>query len=261
MCLFLFAWKMHPKYSLIAVANRDEYHDRPSLPIERWTDHPQVIAGRDLKHYGTWMGVTDSGKWSVVTNFREASDKDNVKNSRGDLTKKFLIGNQTPHAYASSIFSSLDSYNGFNLLAGDTSSIHYISNRQPLTESKTSAIRKPGIYGLSNHLLNTNWPKVSEGKKALQRLISRHEAIEFATIVDLMSNREKPSDRELPMTGVPMDLERTLSPMFIKTPNYGTRATSMLLANEDGSKIQFSEATFNADGNQITNKSFVIKTS
>ncbi len=252
---------MHPKYSLIAVANRDEYHDRPSLPIDRWTDHPQVIAGRDLEHDGTWMGVTDSGKWSVVTNFRETRKKEIVKNSRGNLTKGFLIGDQTPHAYTSSIFSSLGSYNGFNLLAGDASSIQYVSNRQPLTSSNAFAIQRPGIYGLSNHLLNTNWPKVSKGKKALQRLTSRHQAIDFATIVDLMSNRERPSDHKLPMTGVPIELERTLSPIFIETPNYGTRATSMLLVNEDSSKIQFSEATFNATGDQVTNKSFFIKTS
>jgi uncharacterized protein with NRDE domain len=258
MCLVLFAWKTHPKYSLIVASNRDEYHNRPSALAHRWTTDPNITAGQDLEQLGTWMGVTGSGRWAVVTNFREATTIKESKKSRGHLTTGFLSGGMSPESYVSALKSNLTDYRGFNLIVGDRSSIKYITNRQTEEKKPEASIKKPGIYGLSNHLLNTHWPKVVRGKTHLQQLINKNEVIQFEDVMDFMSDTTKPSDKSLPNTGVTLDQERILSPMFIKTPDYGTRATSLLLIDNNSSEIQFSEATFDASGTKISNRTYIF---
>ena len=249
---------MHPQYSLIIASNRDEYHDRPSASIHRWRDYPNIVAGLDLERLGTWMGVTESGRWAIVTNFREQKTTSNLIQSRGNLTKNFLTSKQSVKSYVSSIEKTAASYNGFNLLVGDVSSMSYVTNRQTAGMPHTQSIEKSGVYGLSNHLLDTNWPKVTNGKKLFTNLINDNKMIRFEEIVTLMSNATKAGDEALPNTGIALDCERTLSPMFITSTYYGTRATSLLLISPDASKIEFSEMTFDHKGNPITNQTIVI---
>ena len=258
MCLVLFALGMHPRYPLIVASNRDEYHNRPAAPIHRWKDYPNIIAGRDLEQSGTWMGVTESGRWAIVTNFREQKTTSNRKESRGNLTKNFLTSDQSPQAFASSIGEITESYNGFNLLVGDSSSIYYVTNRQAEGMPQTQSIEKPGVYGLSNHLLDTNWPKVTSGKKSFATLIKNNEVIHFEEVVTLMSNTTQPHDEALPDTGVDPEWERTLSPMFITSNDYGTRATSLLLISSDALKIELSEMTFDVKGKELTNHTIIV---
>ena len=258
MCLVLLAWRIHPRYPLIIASNRDEYHARPSDSIHRWKDYPNIVAGRDLEQLGTWMGATKSGRWAVVTNFREKKVTSNIVKSRGNLTKEFLTSDQAVESYASSLEKKSSSYKGFNLLVGDTSSIQYVTNRHPDRVPHPQSIDTPGIYGLSNHLLDTDWPKVTNGKKSFANLINNNEIIHFEEIVTLMSNSTQPDTEALPQTGLAEEWERTLSPMFITSNEYGTRATSLLMVSRDASKIEFSEMTFDKKGNALTNQTIVV---
>lgn len=258
MCLVLVAWKAHPKYSLIVASNRDEYHKRPSALAHQWPSNPDITAGQDLEALGTWMGVTRSGRWAVVTNFREQTEAKEPKKSRGHLTTEYLSAGMTPELYVSGLKNDLAAYSGFNLLVGDHSSINYITNRQTEKMKSEASINKPGIYGLSNHLLDTHWPKVVSGKKHLRGLIKKNDVIQFEDVLQFMSEKTIPSDELLPDSGVPIERERTLSPMFIMTPDYGTRATSLLLVDNNSSEIQFSEATFDELGTEISNQTYVF---
>ena len=258
MCLTLFAWKAHPRYTLIVASNRDEYHRRPSALAHRWVNNPNITAGQDLEQLGTWMGVTKTGRWAAVTNYREPQQSTDSKKSRGHLTTEYLMGGLSPQLYAASLTNELEAYKGFNLLVGDCSSITYVTNRQDKKSECIDTITKPGIYGLSNHLLDTQWPKVKNGKTQLHKLINEHDVIQFTDVLEFMSDRTKPSDELLPHSGVSLDLERALSPIFIETPEYGTRATSLLLINEAASEIQFSEATFDAKGTELSNQTYIV---
>ena len=92
MCLIAFAWKVHPEYSLLVGANRDEWHDRPTAPAAWWDDYPQILAGRDLRAGGTWLGVSRSGRFAALTNFRDPSNRKSDAPSRGMLVRDFLLG-------------------------------------------------------------------------------------------------------------------------------------------------------------------------
>ena len=238
MCLILFAWKVHPLYPLILAANRDEFYDRPSQPADFWKHYPQVLAGVDLQEKGTWLGVTKDGRFAAVTNYRDPSSWRHDAPSRGQLVSRFLTGSEDPDRYLQNISRKADRYNGFNLLAGDSRDLFVYSNRD--------RIRKldPGIYGLSNHLLDSPWPKVKRGKKLLSAALDRTgRALEDA-LFDLLANRVVAPDADLPQTGVTLEWERMLSPMFIKSPGYGTRASTVLMAARNG-RIRFVEKVFN----------------
>ncbi len=168
MCLILFAYHSHPKYKLIVAANRDEEYERPTAPVHYWEDHPQILAGRDLKQMGTWMGVTREGRFSALTNYRSLSEMNAVgKRSRGELVGDFLKNQCAAGGIPSEVAENRNLYPGFNLLAGDKDELYYYSN----IENKVKKL-KPGIYGVSNHLLNTEWPKVKKGKEGLEEIVS-----------------------------------------------------------------------------------------
>ncbi len=250
MCLILFAFKSHRKYRLVFAANRDEFYDRPTQPIAFWDEAPSIIAGKDLKDKGTWLGITRNGRISALTNFRDpASHMDNSP-SRGALVKNFLSGGETPHSYLDAVGIIGQKFNGFNLLAGDISGLWYTSNRL-----KTVKKIEPGLYGLSNHLLDTPWPKVQKGKADMQNLLERNQRIDLEDIFNILGNRTRPPDHSLPDTGVGLDLEQMLSPMFITSADYGTRSTSIILIEKNG-KTTFAERTFLPD----THKDFKQKT-
>jgi uncharacterized protein with NRDE domain len=238
MCLIIFLYDNHPDYRLILAANRDEFYDRPTSPLAFWDDSPAVLAGRDLKGKGTWLGITKNGRIAAITNFREPALFKPDAPSRGLLVSDYLTGTKTPKIYLKHIKTIGYRYNGFNLVLGDSDGIYYYSN-------KTEKIKelKPGLYGLSNHLLDTPWPKVEKGKAGLKKLLAREKQINTDDIFSLLSDRTFASDDRLPNTGIGLELERMLSPMFITSDTYGTRSSSTVLIDRSH-EASFTERSF-----------------
>jgi uncharacterized protein with NRDE domain len=235
MCLILIACGAHTDFPLVIAANRDEYYERPTAGAAYWPDHGHILAGRDLECRGTWLGVTRAGRFAALTNFREPLTRKTDAPSRGHLVSDFLLSKLDPLSYFESIRSSAPRYNGFNLLAGDADGVYCFSSRDCSVQKLP-----PGIHGLSNHLLDTPWPKVERGKQRLQQALERGPEVD--ALLELLSDREPAPASELPDTGVGADLERVLSPALIVSPQYGTRASTALLFGSDGS-VSFTERT------------------
>ncbi|MBW1814299.1 MAG: NRDE family protein [Deltaproteobacteria bacterium] len=233
MCLILFSYNTHPDYKLVLAANRDEFYDRPTKTLAFWEDSPNILAGRDLKSRGTWLGISLSGRIAAITNFRDPLSIIEDAPSRGLLVSHFLSGTQSARQYLEHIKASGINYNGFNLLVGDSSGLYYYSNRSDAIEKIS-----PGIYGLSNDLLNTPWPKVQKGKTRLQALLDKKDQFSSSDILDMLKDHTPPPDKMLPDTGVGIEWERMLSPLFIKSDVYGTMSSSLILIKKTG------EATF-----------------
>jgi uncharacterized protein with NRDE domain len=241
MCLLLMALNTHPAYRLILLANRDEYYDRPSAPAAFWEEAPLVLAGKDLQAGGTWLGITRKGRIAAVTNYRDPSSVRKDAPSRGRLVSDFLLGQEGPLEYLNKLDQGAEKYNGFNLIVGEKGHYCWYSNRGDRALSLS-----PGIYGLSNHLLDTPWPKVTRGKDALARLLSKQETPSLGELFHMLLDRTIPDDESLPHTGVGLEWERTLSPLFIVSPNYGTRSSTIVLIDAQD-RVTFVEKTFNSD--------------
>ncbi|MFZ5647141.1 MAG: NRDE family protein [Bacillota bacterium] len=245
MCLILFAYDCHPEYYLVVAANRDEYYSRPSAWAHFWEDNPEVLAGRDLERWGTWLGITIRERFAALTNYRDpASHRPNAR-SRGALVRDYLFSFLEPPEYIESLRGAEDEYNGFNLLLMGEGGLWYYSNRQGQAE-----MLKPGIYGLSNRLLDTPWPKVVRGKEGLSRIVGESGEVPVEKLFNLLSDRERARDEELPDTGVSLKWERLLSPMFIESETYGTRASTAVIINRSG-RVLFVERSFGAGGVRI----------
>jgi len=242
MCLCLFAIKQHEEFPFILLANRDEFRKRPSAKATFWKDEPHVLAGRDLQQMGTWLGINSSGNMAFLTNHRDMKTIKNDAPSRGHLVSDFLIENPKSGNYLHSI-KAPHAYNGFNLVVGKFEDLHYFSN----VENKVCSIGA-GIHGLSNALLNTSWPKVDFGKKELQKTISANN-LKSETLFSILENTERPTDSQLPETGVGIELERMLSSRFINTQEYGT-VCSTLIKIDRNNRCFFEERTFNSNGNK-----------
>ena len=244
MCLIAFAWNAHPDFRFVVGANRDEWHDRPAAPATWWNDHPQILAGRDMKAGGTWMGVTRGGRFAAVTNFRDPADKKSTARSRGELVTAFLLSDETPEAFLSATKRRAHEYNGFNLVVGDGTSLAYFGSHTGGIE-----ILEPGVYALSNHTLNEPWPKVTIAKSALDAILRAEMAEEarLLAIYDVLSDGSVAPDLALPDTGVGIERERVLSSALIVTPEYGTRASTILSVANSGS-VWFEERTRANDG-------------
>lgn len=238
MCLILFSYNYHPRYRLVLAANRDEFYDRPAAPMQFWEDHPNVLGGRDLKSMGTWMGITRSGRIAAITNYRDPATIKPQAPSRGHLISQFLIGDASPADYLNAIQKEAQQYNGFNLLVGDTRDLAYYSNR-----GNDRVHLQSNIFGLSNRHLDTPWPKVTHGKKDLTRLIDRHNDIPPESLLEILQRQEIPPDHQLPDTGIGTAWERTLSPIFIASPNYGTRCSTVLTIDQSN-RVRISEHTW-----------------
>ncbi len=249
MCLILFAYRVHPKYKLIIAANRDEFYERPTEPVHFWEDYPQILAGRDLLQMGTWMGVTKEGSFAALTNYRDPRENTEGKRSRGELVGGFLKNKLHPGEYMAKVANHRDLYPGYNLLTGNTKELYYYSNIENVVKSL-----EPGIYGVSNHLLNTEWPKVKRGKEGLGKIVNgSRDDLEEQLFVLLQNAAPAPED-ELPKTGVSLKWERVLSPMFIKSEGYGTRSSTVLLMNDE--EIHLSERVYTKEG--IRDQKFLI---
>lgn len=238
MCLIFFSLKNHPEYSLILAGNRDEFHNRPTAPAGFWTDAPQLLAGRDLEANGTWLGITKSGRISLLTNFRDPQNINPAAPSRGQLVSDYLEGDETPKDYMDKVAAKGRVYNGFNLIVGNPNELWYYSNY-----GNDPAQLSPGLHGLSNHLMDTPWPKVERGKALLGPLI-REEIIDPVVLLDALYDDRTAADNQLPNTGVGLERERVLSSMFIKSPNYGSRCSTVVLIGQNG-HVRFSERVYN----------------
>jgi uncharacterized protein with NRDE domain len=238
MCLILFAYNVHPRYLLVLAANRDEFYERPAAALHFWDDHPQILAGRDLKQMGTWLGVTRNGRLAAITNFRDPKGIKQAAPSRGDLAADFLKGSMGPLDYVQEIGAGADAFNGFNLLIGDRDGLYYVSNR-----GVGFRFLEPGIYGLSNHLLDTPWPKIRSGISCLESLVTAEDAALFSGLEEVLQNQERPPDDQLPDTGVGLMWERMLAPIFISSQVYGTRCSSILTIARTG-QIRFKEISW-----------------
>jgi len=238
MCLLFFAYDCHPRYRFILAANRDEYYHRPTEKAHFWETHPWILAGRDLEMLGTWMGITRSGRFAGLTNFRDPSAQIMNAKSRGMLVSNFLCSNESPEEYMLEVANKRTLYNPFNLLVGDLSKLLYFNKQSP----KPLAL-KPGIYGLSNHFMDTPWPKVRKSKQALANYLENKMLIEPQPLFEILANNELAQDRELPKTGISQEYEKMLSSIFIQGSEYGTRSSTVLLINRNNHVI-FTEKSY-----------------
>jgi uncharacterized protein with NRDE domain len=242
MCLAIVALHAHPRYRLIVAANRDEFHTRAADPAAWWDD--EMLAGRDRVALGTWLGVTRRGRWALLTNFREASPRDPAAPSRGGIVAEALRDRTSPLARAATVARDGMRYHGFNLLIGDSHDVAYTSNRT------SGALRlRPGMHGLSNHLLDTPWPKVRRAQAALARCIA-DDGVDIDPIFALLADRTPAAPEHLPSTGVSTRWEEVLSSVFIATADYGTRCSTVLTITRGGA-ASFFERTFDASGTAI----------
>ncbi len=250
MCLIVFAYKAHPRYRLIVAANRDESYKRPTAPADFWEDEPRILAGRDLEKMGTWMGVSADGRFAALTNYRDPKQMNAVgKLSRGELVAGFLKGGMASADYVAGLASTGELYPGYNLLVDDGKSLYYFSNMEGVAKEV-----EPGIHGVSNHLLNTPWPKVVRGKKGLGELLKQDAADLERALFDLLRHAEPAPDLELPDTGIGLEWERVLSPLFIKSEGYGTRCSTVLLMGDK--ELYYIERVY--DGEEFAEKRFKL---
>lgn len=245
MCLILFSLDGHPRFPLIIAANRDEAYQRPSTPLAFWPDAPHIAGGRDLEGGGTWLGIARDGRWAALTNFRQAGSYRLAAPSRGRLVADYLLADLAPEAYLARVRTAAERYNGFNLLVGRGTEVYYFSNR-----GDRIARVAPGSHGLSNHLLDTPWPKVTLGRRLLDALPDDSHATLAGLLLRGLQRRGTPLDAELPDTGVGLERERMLAPPFIVSETYGTRASTVVLVDRSGS-VSMVEKSFGPMGKPL----------
>ena len=247
MCLALVALDAHPKYRCVVAANRDEFHARAAEPAHWWDE--TVLAGRDLVAGGTWFGVTRAGRWALITNFREGIPRDPSAPSRGELVTRMLREPGSPLRASAALLPDGGRYHGFNLLVGDERGTAFASNR-----SSGALALGAGIHGLSNHLLDTPWPKLLRSKARLAAWLDGDDP-SIETAFALLADRERAADGHLPATGVSPQWEGLLSSPFIVSPEYGTRSSTLLLIGHDHS-ARFIERSFDAGGRAVGEVAF-----
>ncbi|MEA3196783.1 MAG: hypothetical protein QOF32_835 [Gammaproteobacteria bacterium] len=243
MCLVLVVWRLHPLYPCVVAANRDEFHARPTARAEWWPDHPQILAGRDLEAGGTWLGLTRTGRFAALTNYRDPQQRRAPAPSRGTLVTSMLESGASVAEGLSHLCAVGADYNGFNLIFSD-------GERLGIYESALGIGRElgPGIYGLSNHLLDTPWPKVLNAKTRLEAALL--ELTDTAPLLDLLRDDRPASDEQLPQTGVSLEWERLLSSAFVRAPAYGTRCSTIIRIERQG-RAYFDEWSWDSVGADI----------
>jgi uncharacterized protein with NRDE domain len=250
MCLILLAVDAHPSFKLVLAANRDEFYRRPSAPPAFWEEAPQLLAGRDLTRGGTWLGITRHGRIAAVTNYRDPSNEKSDAPSRGRLVRDFLLGKDSPSDYLDALNRELSRYNGFNLFVGQKDRLLWTSNR-----NDQKVLLPPGIHGVSNSLLNTPWPKIVRGKEQFTQALKNPSVPPSEALFKLLQDRHQPPDEELPSTGVPVEWERVLSPIFIKSPNYGTRSSTLIFIDRKD-HVTFLDRTFHPGSERYETREF-----
>jgi uncharacterized protein with NRDE domain len=239
MCLVVFAWKSRPDLTLLVAANRDEFLRRKAARAAFWAEAPGLLAGRDLEAGGTWLGVTRAGRAAFLTNHRDPRSQRAGAPSRGGLVAEFLKGEESPEEFLGRKGKEGPPYNGFHLVVGDSRELWYFTN----TGGGARRL-SPGIHGISNGPVDEPWPKVTRTTARLTRLLEGPALPEPGALLELLSDRERAPDAELPSTGVPLEWERLLSSPFIEGESYGTRSSTVLVVSPEG--VRFVERTFEA---------------
>jgi len=230
MCLVLIAIDVVPRMPLLLLGNRDEFHGRASAPAQPWSEDARVVGGRDLVANGSWLAARSDGRFATVTNVRSGVPATAPK-SRGALVRDFVLGDAAPAAYLRDVHDDIDEFGAFNLVVGDRDEVRLLSS----TGGDVTKLGA-GIHVVSNGAPGVHWPKT-------QRLLARFEAslsdraLDASTLLDLLHDETQPADADLPDTGVGLDLERILAPVFIRGERYGTRASSLLMRYDDGSVL------------------------
>ena len=249
MCLLVLAWNVHPRYSVVLAANRDEFHERPAAAMDWWKE-PPMLAGRDLQAGGTWLAVDRQGRFGVVTNYRDLQPPKPGAPSRGLLIPRFLGESAGATAFAARIAAEAGQYSGFNLLIGDRVKLSYVTNR---ATERTRELA-PGVFGLSNHLLDTPWPKLVRTRRRFEHLLG-NESIATDDLLAMLTDREPSPDFDLPDAELPPDLERALSAPFIVHQRYGTRCSTVVCIAHDG-RVAVTEQRYDAGGRTIGRAAF-----
>ena len=270
MCLILIAHGAHAHLPLVVAANRDEFHGRPAAAACWWPDSSGLLAGRDLQDGGTWIGVHRNGRFAAVTNFAEEPPPPNsansaAKRSRGELTTLFLQGGMSAQDYLAEIAGRAQQYRGFNLIIGDGTALHFFGNRDGGAREL-----QHGTYGMSNDVLDCDWPKVQLGRHALRNAIDAIDAIDASALqtpssaamgpqreaeaaptsvraltdrlFDVLADRRVPPDEMLPKRGRDIELERRVAPTFINSDAYGTRASTVIVLSRSQGEVRLSFA-------------------
>ncbi len=245
MCLIVFAYQVHPDYPLIVLANRDEFYQRPTRAAQFWPETPTILAGKDLQSGGTWLGVSKAGRFAAVTNFREKKTNNSLFKSRGEIPINFLSSEISSEQYCQNLVDQSEQYDGYNALLFDGKKLCYASNKITNYKTEKHQMIKPGVYGISNHLFDTPWPKVLRSKKALQKQLT--QPVDIKKLFTILADDTKAQDHELPDTGIGFEFEQLLSSCFIKSPQYGTRSSTIILYNKE-KQIQFYERCFGVEG-------------
>ncbi len=239
MCLILLALQPNPRYRFIVAANRDEYYKRPAKPAKFWVDCPRLLAGRDLTANGTWLGITRNGKFAAVTNYYEIGIANSNLRSRGNLTSNFLTSEQTIKQYSSYVNANKNQYNGYGLLFGSFTCVRYMSNKHEMQTDLTN-----GIHGLSNHHLNSPWPRVQKGIEWFKREAQQEAAITpeilFNILLDVKGTGKfsECQDSEFASTSNIPDM-----PMFLRSKDFGTRSATVIIVEQSGA-VYFEERTY-----------------
>ncbi len=237
MCLIFLSYKQNKEYPLIVLANRDEFYKRPTQTAHYWENSPHILAGKDLDGGGTWMGITKNGYISMLTNYRDVANIKPNAPTRGKLVSDYLQGEFSPKEYLLALSKTGSTYNGYSLITGSFNDPWYYSNYE-----KKIAQLGTGLYGLSNALLDSKWPKIEAGKAALTPLILKKK-IDKEALFNLMTNPDLAENNQLPQTGLPIEKERAISSMFINIEGYGTRCTTLILVDKNG-KVDFTERQY-----------------
>lgn len=249
MCILFIAVEQHPNFPLIIAANRDEYHDRPTQYSQWWEDNPSLLAGKDLRAGGTWMGVSKQGRFAALTNIRNPERVKNHAKSRGELVLRAL---QTG-IEESDLRSTRNHYNGYNLLHGEIGDLKVYNN----FEDTHTPLNK-GVYGLSNAALNSPWPKTTKGMQALSQYCQSSSQIGTENLFKILRDDVKAPDEQLPITGAPVEWEKKLSSAFIIMDNYGTRTSTLLLVS-NRYQVYWHERNFNSSGECVNSNNYEFK--
>lgn len=251
MCLLVFAWQTDAEHPLVFAGNRDERHARATAAAALWPDAPEILGGRDLEAGGTWLGVTANGRFAVVTNYREGLNPAKAPRSRGELPAEFLRGDMSASDYVHELQGRGGEYGGFSFICSEGAELWFCSNRAVVPQAIT-----PGIHGLSNHLLDTAWPKVERSKARLGLLLEQGISGSDA-LFKLLADRTPAEDAALPDTGIGRELEHAVSSPFVLNPVYGTRCSTALRFNASGSR-HFAERRFDPEGRALETRHFQL---
>jgi uncharacterized protein with NRDE domain len=252
MCLLVCAIDRHPDYVYVLAANRDEYHVRPSAPLGWWQDVPGVAGGRDLTAHGSWLAVSRNGRFAAVTNVRQIGAAATGR-SRGELVTDWLISAASPAERLRRMGADAQQFNGYNLIAADGGRVYYASNRATDTPRELP----PGVYGLSNHLLDTPWAKVLRTKERVARALTGTPTLE--DLLEILADRRQALPAELGMMGIESAAEAPWSAPFVVNPLYGTRCSTVMLWGRDG-RVRLHERRYNSNGDTVGDAELLIAT-